>query len=61
MSNLAIRNALNLIYQYKSVAESDLHSISSSKNVLYSLTYYHSRANDFIEKDETYEILFTAV
>jgi len=29
--------------------------------VLYHLTCYHSRANGFTGKDETYEILFTAV
>lgn len=61
MGNLAVRNASNSTFQHKSAVESDLHSISPSKNVLYSLTCYHSRANNFTGKDETYEILFTAV
>ena len=61
MGNLAVRNAGFSTFQHKSAVESDLHSISPSKNVLYSLTCYHSRANDSTGKDEVYEILFTAV
>lgn len=57
-----MNNVLNSIFQHKSAAfESDLHSISRSKNVFNSSTWYHSKANTSTGKDKTYEILFTAV
>lgn len=62
MGNLAVRNVSNTTFQHKSGAfESDLHSISPLKNVIYSRTCYYNRANVSAGEDKTYEILFTSV
>ncbi len=61
MGNLAVQTASNSTFQHISAVESDLHSTSPLRNVLYSLTCYHSRANNFTGKDETYKDRFTAV